>query len=200
MGTAVVMLSESAPKPLLAQSGPVMSLGSQCGFLAALSVTTGLTALLSPAQMLQWGWRVPFLLASLPGALTIWYAYGAHESEEFEGAPDAPRCCEGPALVCMAENLDTTVWDHWRSGLLACVSVSGAGGVGGGGCGVDGEVERAAGPPARTLGKPGFQPQGGGGGSIEPDRMSHRGSIEPPKTGGGVREKGSIDMTIHQLL
>ena len=35
----------------------------------------------------------------------------------------------------------------------------------------------------------------------QPDGMSHRGSIEPPKTGGeGVQDKGSIDRTINQLL
>ena len=115
VGALAVMLAESAPPPILAQTGSLIMASGRLGFMSALSVSTVLHMALSRQQMMRWGWRVPFLLAAVPGLLVIRCVHEMHESPEFE-----------QAHTFSEETPKATVLDHWRTGLLAV-----AGSIGG---------------------------------------------------------------------
>ena len=70
--------------------------------------------LFTPAQMLSWGWRIPFLLAALPGMVSICVAHTVHESAEFE---EKHTDSSESLFSCMQEGL-RGVEGHWRAGLL----------------------------------------------------------------------------------
>ena len=79
----VVLLAESAPRPIKGQASSLVSLGTQLGLGSATLVAALLRAVCTPQQMLVWGWRIPFFLAAIPGGVSLYYAQNVEESEEF---------------------------------------------------------------------------------------------------------------------
>lgn len=69
---AAVLVGESAPLSKRARWISVVPIGSAAGFLLASFTSTGLQAVLTEAELLSWGWRIPFL-ASAPLTLIGWY-------------------------------------------------------------------------------------------------------------------------------
>ncbi|ANW16974.1 MFS transporter [Streptomyces clavuligerus] len=67
-GGAVLLTTEHAPPARRALWGSFPQMGPPLGFLLANGTMLTLTASLSPAQFLAWGWRVPFWAA---GVLTL---------------------------------------------------------------------------------------------------------------------------------
>ena len=45
------------------------------GFITSSMVCAILNSVLSAQQMLDWGWRLPYLIAILPGAASVYYSY-----------------------------------------------------------------------------------------------------------------------------
>ena len=86
LGSSGVLLSESAPRPVLGQTGGVIQVSGVFGFMSATGVTAVYNALLTPTQMQNWGWRLAFLTAALPGALALYWVQQTSESPEFEHA------------------------------------------------------------------------------------------------------------------
>ncbi len=62
---AVLMTAEYAPPPQRGFYASWVQIGAPAGFLLPSGLFALLTAVLSPAQMLDWGWRIPFLLSLL---------------------------------------------------------------------------------------------------------------------------------------
>lgn len=62
---AVLMTAEYAPPPRRGFYASWVQIGAPAGFLLPSGLFALLTAVLSPAQMLDWGWRIPFLLSLL---------------------------------------------------------------------------------------------------------------------------------------
>ena len=64
-GGAVLLATENAPPGKRAWYGMFPQLGAPIGFICSAGIFLLLTDLLTDAQFLAWGWRVPFLLSSL---------------------------------------------------------------------------------------------------------------------------------------
>jgi MHS family proline/betaine transporter-like MFS transporter len=85
LSTAAVYISEVAPREKL---GFALSFISSSGAFGAFAVAAGLVtfmeSVLSPQQMMDWGWRVPFLISAVPGAVLILSRGSLHETDDFE--------------------------------------------------------------------------------------------------------------------
>eukprot|EP00668_Euglena_longa_P046246 GGOE01061930.1.p1 GENE.GGOE01061930.1~~GGOE01061930.1.p1 ORF type:complete len:516 (-),score=108.76 GGOE01061930.1:117-1544(-) len=85
MGSVAVILAEQAPPHLLGMSGFPIQAGCLIGFTLSNVVTVALLRSLTAAQMLAWGWRLPFLLAAAPGAVAVYGAWAEMpETDDFQ--------------------------------------------------------------------------------------------------------------------
>jgi MHS family proline/betaine transporter-like MFS transporter len=85
LSTAAVYISEVAPRESL---GFALSFISSSGAFGAFAVASGLVSfmqsVLTHEQMMAWGWRIPFLISVLPGAVLILSRGSLHETDDFE--------------------------------------------------------------------------------------------------------------------
>jgi MHS family metabolite:H+ symporter-like MFS transporter len=109
---ATVMLAEYAPARRRGFIASLVCLGTNSGTLGASAVWAALVFLLSEADLLAWGWRVPFLASSLLLLLALWIRYSVKESPVFEQREDI---VDGVALS--REALAATAAEEDRSTL-----------------------------------------------------------------------------------
>ena len=64
------------------------ALGTSLGFLGGSAAVMVLDQTLTPEQITQWGWRLPFLLSVVLAVFGWWLRRGIHESEAGEAAKD----------------------------------------------------------------------------------------------------------------
>merc|ERR1719204_2277497 len=85
LSTAAVYISEVAPREKL---GFALSFISVSGAFGAFAVASGIVTLMESVltleQMMTWGWRIPFLISIVPGAVLILSRGNLHETEDFE--------------------------------------------------------------------------------------------------------------------
>jgi len=85
LSTAAVYISEVAPRESLGLAlSSISSSGAFGAYAAASLLVTFMQSVLTPEQMMAWGWRIPFLISALPGALLILGRGSLHETEDFE--------------------------------------------------------------------------------------------------------------------
>jgi MFS family permease len=120
-GGAALLAVENAPTGWRGRYGMVPQLGAPIGFIAANGLFLVLGTVMTPAEFMAWGWRIPFLLSVVLVGLGLWVRLKIAETPAFaavleEGAPPA---------VPMGELLR----DHWRPalggtlGAIACFGV-----------------------------------------------------------------------------
>ena len=83
-GPAITYLAEHAPEGRRGFFASFIQSSSIAGFLTAAATVTILTSVLSDAQMKDWGWRIPFLLALPLGLVGLYIRYNLNETPEFE--------------------------------------------------------------------------------------------------------------------
>ena len=120
-GGAALLAVENAPAGRRGRYGMVPQLGAPVGFIAANGLFLLLGWLMTPAQFLSWGWRVPFLLSIVLVGLGLWVRLKIAETPAFARVLE-----EGPPpAVPMRELLR----EHWRAalggtlGAVACFAV-----------------------------------------------------------------------------
>jgi MFS transporter, MHS family, proline/betaine transporter len=69
---AMVFLVEQAPPGRRGLTGSAASLAATGGFLLGSATGAAFAALLSPAELAAWGWRIPFLLGLAVGVVGWW--------------------------------------------------------------------------------------------------------------------------------
>lgn len=92
-GGATLLATENAPPGWRARFGMMPQLGAPVGFIAANGLFLILGAVLSDADFLAWGWRVPFIGSAALVILGLWVRLKLTETPEFsaalqEGPPD----------------------------------------------------------------------------------------------------------------
>jgi len=92
----------------------------QCTGLLLATAAFGLVSLLPEAQLLSWGWRLPFLAAVLLIAIGLWMRLGISESPVFLEQKKKDAQCER-APIPLVQVLKT----QWRQVLQAALMVSG---------------------------------------------------------------------------
>jgi len=83
-GGAVLLATENAPPGKLAWYGSFPQLGAPIGFLCSSGAFLWMSTHLSGAQLLAWGWRLPFLASALLVAVGLYVRLQLVETPEFE--------------------------------------------------------------------------------------------------------------------
>jgi MHS family metabolite:H+ symporter-like MFS transporter len=106
---ATVMLAEFAPARRRGLISSLVCLGTNSGTLAASAIWAILVSTLSEADLLSWGWRIPFLLSFVLMIFAVWVRRSLKESPVFEERADV---VDGVALskreIAAAEELTKT--------------------------------------------------------------------------------------------
>jgi len=84
-----VFLAESTPTKAIGMSTALVSVGGNMGFVLAATVHAIIAVLLTSEQVKQWGWRVPFLVAIVPGLTSIILRRELKETKAFITQTDA---------------------------------------------------------------------------------------------------------------
>lgn len=101
-GGAVALMTEFAPPGKRGFYGAWQSLTVAFGLLAGAAVVALLPLMLGEAAMLDWGWRIPFLLALPLGLLALWLRTGLDESPQFTKAKGAEAEHASPVATARA--------------------------------------------------------------------------------------------------
>ncbi|KAB7768866.1 glycine betaine/L-proline transporter ProP [Xanthomonas maliensis] len=118
-GGAATFIAEYATDRNRGLMGSWLEFGTLGGYIAGAATVTVLQAALSEAQMLAWGWRVPFLIAGPLGLLGLYLRMKLEETPAFrayaEQAEQRERQTAGQGLM-------TLLRLHWPA-LLKCVGL-----------------------------------------------------------------------------
>ena len=85
-GGAVLLATENAPAHKLAWYGSFPQYGAPLGFICSNAVFLWITTHLSPAQVLAWGWRIPFLASAALVLVGLYVRLQLVETPEFRRA------------------------------------------------------------------------------------------------------------------
>lgn len=85
-GGAALLAVENAPPGWRARFGMFPQLGAPVGFIAANGLFLILGWLLTPAQFMAWGWRIPFLLSVVLVGVGLWVRLKLTETPAFAAA------------------------------------------------------------------------------------------------------------------
>lgn len=136
---ATTYVAEFSPDRKRGFYSSLLDVGSYLGFAmgaGAVALTHLITAeVWGPDAMLNWGWRVPFLLAIPLGAVAIWFraripetpAYEATEAEqaaEAQGHGSAAQAEEDDSSLHARKGPRAIVKHHWRELLIAIAIVA----------------------------------------------------------------------------
>ena len=83
-GGAVLLATENAPPGKLAWYGSFPQLGAPLGFLCSSGAFLWMSTHLSSAQLLGWGWRLPFLASAVLVAMGLYVRLQLVETPEFQ--------------------------------------------------------------------------------------------------------------------
>jgi MFS transporter, MHS family, proline/betaine transporter len=98
-------LSEHAPPGRRAFLGSFSSSSVILGSLLGSGVAALLTGLLTEAELLAWGWRLPFLGGIVIGLVGLWLRSGVDESPSFLEAREKGGLADNPIKSAMRQNL-----------------------------------------------------------------------------------------------
>ena len=117
LGSSGVLLSESAPRPILGQTGGVIQVTGVFGLMSTTGIAAVYNALLTPTQMQNSRGRLTFLTAALPGALALYWVQETSESPEFEHAQK-----DDPGQATLSHGIQGAIATHvahWPATVLA---------------------------------------------------------------------------------
>lgn len=84
LGGANAFVSESAPARWRATQTSMVNSGTYLGSLVASLVALGITSTFSEEQILEWAWRIPFLLSVVIGVIGVWIRNHLEDTPQFE--------------------------------------------------------------------------------------------------------------------
>ncbi|MGD8368481.1 MAG: MFS transporter [Desulfobacterales bacterium] len=106
--SSVTYLVETAPDGMRGLSGSYANVGSMGGMLLGSGVATAATILFAPAEMKNWGWRLPFVLAAVLGVVAVTLRRHLPHSKHFLNH-DQGRGKTSPIREAVTVNLKETV-------------------------------------------------------------------------------------------
>ncbi|HUD30479.1 MAG TPA: MFS transporter [Novosphingobium sp.] len=118
-GGAALLAVENAPPGYAARFGMFPQLGAPVGFFAANGLFLVLSATLTEADFIAWGWRIPFLLSSVLVGLGLWIRFRLAESPVFAAEADHHRAI--PIVELFRTHLRETVAGTFA--VIACFAL-----------------------------------------------------------------------------
>ena len=89
-------------------------LGAPIGFILATGSFLLLGALMSEADFMQWGWRIPFIASALLVIVGLWIRLQLHETPAFQKVLDKQKEVNIPFTEVMTK--------HWRTLILGTIA------------------------------------------------------------------------------
>jgi len=110
-GGSTAFIVEWAPKDRRGLYGSYQQMSVVGGLLLGSTFAALLNSLLTPAQMAEWGWRIPFLLGGILGPIGLYMRRTIEETPHYERVKDAAPAgsSSGFALAAQAFGF-TIVW------------------------------------------------------------------------------------------
>jgi metabolite-proton symporter len=108
-GGAVLLATENAPRGKESWYGMFPQLGAPLGFFCSTGVFIVLDKVLSDADFVAWGWRIPFLASAALVAVGLWVRLTLTETPEFQRALERRERVRVPILVVVREHTATLV-------------------------------------------------------------------------------------------
>ena len=99
---SVVYQVESAPAHKRGLAGSWVNVGAMTGVLAGSAMAALLTNILTPDQVVAWGWRIPFLMGVVIGVVAAYLRQHLPETECFEQRRSEGQLPESPVREAMA--------------------------------------------------------------------------------------------------
>ena len=118
-GGAVLLVSEHGDAKRRGFWASWPQTGAPAGQLLATGVLAVLTALMSDAAFLSWGWRIPFLLSGLLVILGLWIRLSVDESPVFKAALAQASARRESAGAAEKMPIVAVLRHHWRDVLIA---------------------------------------------------------------------------------
>ncbi|WP_345829447.1 MFS transporter [Erwinia sp. HDF1-3R] len=108
-GGAALLATENAPAKKRALYGSFPQLGAPIGFFFANGTFLLLSWLLTDAQFIQWGWRVPFILSAILVLVGLYVRVSLHESPVFARVKKEHKQVKVPIGTLLTKHLKATV-------------------------------------------------------------------------------------------
>lgn len=116
---AATFIAEFAPDRRRGFFGSWLEFGTVAGYITGAGLVTVFTLLLTPEQMLDWGWRIPFILALPLGAIGLYLRFTLGETPVFEESGGGFK--QGKVSGVRGQ-LQATFTDQWRA-ILLCIGL-----------------------------------------------------------------------------
>jgi MHS family proline/betaine transporter-like MFS transporter len=114
--TAVIYAAEFSPGPVRGRMTSRVQVGSVMGLFVAALVVLALNTVLSTEQILDWGWRIPFLIALPLGLIGLYLRSKLGETPQFEALEATGETVNAPTREAFAR--------HWT--LIALIFLIGS--------------------------------------------------------------------------
>ena len=108
-GGAVLLATENAPRGKESWYGMFPQLGAPLGFIASTGIFIVLTGVLSNAEFLAWGWRIPFVASAVLVLVGLWIRLKLTETPAFQRAVERSERVRVPIVVVGREHTRTLV-------------------------------------------------------------------------------------------
>ncbi|OKI84524.1 MFS transporter [Streptomyces sp. CB02414] len=119
-GGATTFVAEYSPDRRRGFLSSWLDFGTFVGYALGSALVTVLNLALTDGQMLDWGWRVPFLIAGPLGLIGLYMRLKLEESPAFQQQLDEHE--KSLAQESAGSEFKTIVKDHWRP-LLICMGL-----------------------------------------------------------------------------
>ncbi|HVK53075.1 MAG TPA: MFS transporter [Pseudoxanthomonas sp.] len=103
-GGAVLLATENAPPGKRAWYGMFPQLGAPIGYLCASGIFLVLAQVLSDAQFLAWGWRIPFVASAVLVIVGLWVRLTITETPAFQKTLDREERVRMPMLTVITQH------------------------------------------------------------------------------------------------
>ncbi|MFJ2813308.1 glycine betaine/L-proline transporter ProP [Streptomyces sp. NPDC091279] len=124
-GGASTFIAEYAPDKRRGFFGSFLEFGTLAGYIGASGLVVILTSVFSESQMLDWGWRIPFLVAAPLGFIGLYLRLKLDETPAFQKLEGGHvRASEAADAVetSAAADLGKIFTGYWRP-LLLCLAL-----------------------------------------------------------------------------
>ncbi|QHM73344.1 MFS transporter [Mixta intestinalis] len=108
-GGAALLATENAPAKKRALYGSFPQLGAPIGFFFANGTFLLLSWLLTDAQFMSWGWRVPFILSAVLVIIGLYVRVSLHESPVFAKVQKEKKQVRVPIGTLLSKHLGATI-------------------------------------------------------------------------------------------
>ncbi|TPX02140.1 MFS transporter [Schumannella luteola] len=123
---ATTFISEYSPDRKRGFFASFLDAGSYTGFALGAAVVSLLQVLAGSEAMVEWAWRIPFLVAGPVGVIAIYFRLRIEESPAFQATQDA--AASASSEIADLQGRPRSVWQliarHWRPLLLAMAIVA----------------------------------------------------------------------------